>query len=168
MSAFRAGLLGLGPWGIWGIKTAQFDLSAACERSVWARRWVTNPEYIEALCVNPTCPIRICHKWVCLGSKRPHFYVLFDGETDRVEKFIFCKKKDHMTKKCPKAPLSPHLFSWNPLQAAHLGPKKGIFCVFFNVTSGQITQIELGWSPPKKSNRQTPPKWPMHAQLQFF
>ena len=107
MSAFRAGLLGLGSWGIWGIKTAQFDLSEACERSVWARRWVANPEYIEALCVNPTCPIRICHKWVCLGSKRPHFYVLFDGETDRVGKFIFCKKKDHMTKKCPKAPLSP-------------------------------------------------------------
>ena len=32
MSAFWAGLLGLGPWGIWGIKTAQFDLSAACDR----------------------------------------------------------------------------------------------------------------------------------------
>ena len=107
MSAFRAGLLGLGPWGIWGIKTAQFDLSAACERPVWARRWVANPEYIEALCVNPMCPIRICHKWVCLGLKRPHFDVLFDGETDRVGKFIFCKKKAHMTKKCQITPLSP-------------------------------------------------------------
>ena len=104
MSAFRAGLLGLGPWGIWGIKTAQFDLSAACERPVWARRWVANPEYIEALCVNPMCPIRICHKWACLGSKRPHFYVLLDGEKDRVGKFIFCKKMGHMTKNAQKHP----------------------------------------------------------------
>ena len=92
MSAFRAGLLGLGPWGIWGIKTAQFDLSAACERPVWARRWVANPIYIEALCVNPMCPIRICHKWACLGSKRPHFYVLFDDEKDQGRKLFLFKK----------------------------------------------------------------------------
>ena len=99
MSAFWAGLLGLGSWGIWGIKTAQFDLSAACERPVWARRWVANPEYIEALCVNPMCPIRICHKWACLGSKRPIFYVLFDGEKDRVGNLFLVKKMGHMTQK---------------------------------------------------------------------
>ena len=124
MSAFRAGLLGLAPWGIWGIKTAQFDLSEACERSVWARRWVANPEYIEALCVNPMCPIRICRKWACLGSKRPHFYVLFDGETDRVGKFIFCKKKDHMTKKCPKAPLSPPKWANFFSRGTKISPRK--------------------------------------------
>ena len=107
MSAFRAGLLGLGPYGIWGIKTAQFDLSAACERPVWARRWVANPEYIEALCVNPMCPIRICHKWACLGSKRPHFYVLLDGEKDRVGKFIFCKKNGPHDQKMPKSTPEP-------------------------------------------------------------
>ena len=140
MSAFRAGLLGLGPYGIWGIKTAQFDLSAACERPVWARRWVANPEYIEALCVNPMCPIRICHKWACLGSKRPHFYVLLDGEKDRVGKFIFCEKNGPHDQKMPKSTPEPPFVQLKSTTSSRykqpMRAQKVESCVFLNVISG--------------------------------
>ena len=111
MSAFRAGLLGLGSRGIWGTKTAQFDLSVACERPVWAGRWVTKPDYIEALCLNPMRPIRICQRWAYLGSNRPNFYKLFDVEKDRTRKIIFFVKKSatrqKMAQKHPCTPIFP-------------------------------------------------------------
>ena len=45
MVAFGNGLLKLGPWGtsMSGIRTAQFDLSAVCERPVQAKRQAAKP-----------------------------------------------------------------------------------------------------------------------------
>ena len=161
MSAFRAGLLGLGPWGIWGIKTAQFDLSAACERPVWARRWVVNPEYIEALCVNPTCPIRICHKWACLGSKRPHFYVLFDGETDRVGKFIFCKKKGPHDQKMPKStPEPPKVGQFFFPAVPKFPPRKSDRKVVRNAGAHNFHDIWAFGGPDLVKNGQKSALWP--------